>query len=90
MSNLLQKTQRFQQDHERYLAKINSIPDGELKQEAKELLNKLVAEVRKLDSMHMELIHSRQLPNMGGDIKQDITSLRKKLDHKLKNVNHTA
>lgn len=86
MSNLLQKTPRFQQDHERYLAKIASIPDGEFKQEVRDLLNKLVAEVRKLDSMHMELIYSRQMPNTGSDIKQDITSLRKKLDHRLKNV----
>ena len=86
MSSLLQKSSRFQQDHERYLAKIEQIPEGEFKREVKELLNKLVAEVRKLDTMHMEMIYTKQMPSMGSDMKQDILSLRKKLDSKLKSL----
>jgi len=86
MLNLLEKTSRFQQDHERYLIKIQQIPEGEFKQEVKELLNKLVSEVRKLDSMHMEMIYTKQMPSMGSDIKQDILTLRKKLDTKLKSL----
>jgi hypothetical protein len=86
MSSLLQKSSRFQQDHERYLAKIEQIPEGEFKQEVKELLNRLISEVRKLDSMHMEMIYTKQMPSMGSDIKQDILTLRKKLDSKLKSL----
>ena len=86
MSSLLQKSSRFQQDHERYLAKIEQIPEGEFKREVKELLNKLVAEVRKLDTMHMEMIYTKQMPSMGADMKQDISTLRKKLDSKLKSL----
>jgi hypothetical protein len=56
------------------------MPDGTVKQESQQLLNKLVAEIKKLDSMHMEMIYSRQLPTMGSEMKQDITAIRKKLE----------
>jgi hypothetical protein len=62
------------------------MPEGEFKREVKELLNKLVAEVRKLDTMHMEMIYTKQMPSMGADMKQDILTLRKKLDSKLKSL----
>ena len=83
---MLQSTERFKNDHKRYLAKIQQIPEGAFKQEVKELLNKLISEVRKLDSMHMEMIYTKQMPSMGSDIKQDILTLRKKLDSKLKSL----
>jgi hypothetical protein len=86
MPNLLEKSSRFQQDCDRYLEKIQKIPDGEFKQEVTQLLNKLIAEVKKLDNMHMEMIYTRQMTSMGADMKQDILSLRKKLDSKLKSI----
>jgi hypothetical protein len=60
------------------------MPDGPVKQESQQLLNKLIAEIKKLDSMHMEMIYSRQLPTMGGDMKQDITDIRKKLETRIR------
>jgi hypothetical protein len=84
MSNLLQKSSRFQEDCAKYQTAIDSMPDGLAKQESRQLLNKLIAEIKKLDSMHMELIYSRQLPTMGGEMKQDITAIRKKLETRLK------
>ena len=86
MSNLLQKSSRFQEDYERYLTAIDTMPDGAVKQETQQLLNKLVAEIKKLDSMHMEMIYTKQMPSMGADLKQDILTLRKKLDSKLKSL----
>ena len=86
MSNLLQKSNRFQQDYQRYLDKIQRIPEGEFKQEANGLLNKLVAEVKKLDSMHIEMVITKQMPSIGSDMRQNILSIRQKLDTKLKNV----
>jgi hypothetical protein len=56
------------------------MPDGTVKQESQQLLNKLIAEIKKLDSMHMEMIYSRQLPTMGGEMKQDITAIRRQLE----------
>jgi hypothetical protein len=86
MSSLLQKSSRFQQDHERYLAKIQQIPEGTFKQEVTELLNKLVFEVKKLDSMHIEMVITKQMPSIGSDMRQNILSIRQKLDNKLKNI----
>jgi hypothetical protein len=60
------------------------MPDGAAKQESQQLLNKLIGEIKKLDSMHMEMIYSRQLPTMGGDMKQDITDIRKKLETRIR------
>ena len=86
MSNLLQKSDRFQQDYQRYLDKIQQIPEGEFKQEANGLLNKLVVEVKKLDSMHIEMVITKQMPSIGSDMRQNILSIRQKLDNKLKNI----
>lgn len=84
MSNLLQRSSRFQEDCAKYRAAIDTMPDGAVKQESQQLLNKLVGEIKKLDSMHMEMIYSRQLPTMGGDMKQDITDIRKKLETRIR------
>ncbi len=84
MSNLLQRSSRFQEDCAKYRAAIGTMPDGPVKQESQQLLNKLIAEIKKLDSMHMEMIYSRQLPTMGGDMKQDITDIRKKLETRIR------
>jgi len=80
MSNLLQKSSRFQEDCNKYSTAIDRMPDGTVKQESQQLLNKLIAEIKKLDSMHMEMIYSRQLPTMGGEMKQDITAIRRQLE----------
>ena len=84
MSNLLQRSSRFQEDCTKYRTAIDSMPDGAAKQESQQLLNKLIAEIKKLDSMHMEMVYSRQLPTMGGEMKQDITAIRKKLETKIR------
>jgi hypothetical protein len=84
MSNLLQRSSRFQEDCAKYRTAIDSMPDGAAKQESQQLLNKLIAEIKKLDSMHMEMIYSRQLPTMGDEMKQDITTIRKRLETRLK------
>jgi hypothetical protein len=60
------------------------MPDGAAKQESQQLLNKLIAEIKKLDSMHMEMIYSRQLPTMGDEMKQDIITIRKRLETRIK------
>ena len=84
MSNLLQRSGRFQEDCTKYRTAIDSMPDGAAKQESQQLLNNLIAEIKKLDSMHMEMVYSRQLPTMGGEMKQDITAIRQKLETRIK------
>jgi phage shock protein A len=89
MSNLLQKSSRFQEDCEKYRTAIDSMPDGAAKQESQQLLNKLISGIKTLDSMHMEMIYSRQLPTMGGEMKQDITAIRQKLETIIKDWSQT-
>jgi hypothetical protein len=84
MSNLLQKSSRFQEDYTRYQSIIAEMPEGDFKQDISQLLKKLVGEIKKLDSMHMEMVYTRQLPSMGGDMKQEITAIRRQLETKIK------
>ena len=84
MSNLLEKSSRFQEDYTRYQSAIAEMPEGDFKQDVNQLLKKLVGEIKKLDSMHMEMVYTRQLPSMGGDMKQEITAIRRQLETKIK------
>jgi len=78
------KSQKFQEDYNRYQSVILTMPDGNLKQEVIRLLNNLVFEIKKLDQRHMEMINSRQMASVGTEIKQDITTIRKQLELKIK------
>ena len=84
MSNLLEKSVRFQEDYNRYQSVISKMPDGNLKQEVNQLLNNLVSEIKKLDHRHMEMINSKQMASVGTEIRQDITIIRKQLELKIK------
>ena len=87
MSNLLEKSSRFQEDYTRYQSAIAAMPEGDFKQDVNQLLKKLVGEIKKLDSMHMEMVYTRQLPSMGTDMKQEITIIRRQLETKIKDWN---
>jgi hypothetical protein len=60
------------------------MPENDFKQDVSQLLKKLIGEIKKLDSMHMEMVYTRQLPSMGGDMKQEITAIRRQLETKIK------
>ncbi len=81
---MLQRTQRFQEDVKRYTEQIEKLPDGQTKLEAKKLLNDLIYEVKNMDNMYMDMVYSKQLPSLGNELKDNIISIRKKLDSKLK------
>lgn len=89
MSNLLEKSSRFQEDYTRYQSAIAAMPEGDFKQDVNQLLKKLVGEIKKLDSMHMEMVYTRQLPSMGTDMKQEITAIRRQLEIKIKDWNES-
>jgi hypothetical protein len=89
MSNLLEKSSRFQEDYTRYQSAIAEMPEGDFKQDVNQLLKKLVGEIKKLDSMHMEMVYTRQLPSMGTDMKQEITAIRRQLEIKIKDWNES-
>ena len=84
MSSLLQKSTRFVEDCERYKSAIATMPEGNVKNETVHLLQKLIYSVKKLDSMHLEMVYSRQLPTMGNEMKDEILDLRKKIETRIK------
>lgn len=84
MSSILQKSTRFIKDCERYELVIATMPEGNVKNETVQLLQKLTYSIKKLDSMHLEMIYSRQLPTMGNEMKDEISDLRKKLETRIR------
>ena len=82
---LLADNERFKDDTKRWSQEINELPDGQKKIECTKLLNDLIYEVKNMDNMHMDMIFSKQLTSMGGELKNKISAIRKKLDSKLKN-----
>ena len=56
MSSILQKSTRFTKDCERYESVIATMPEGTVKNETVQLLQKLTYSIKKLDSMHLEMI----------------------------------
>jgi hypothetical protein len=81
---MIQNTEIFKADVKRYSEAIDRIPEGPAKTEAKTLLNNLIYEVKNMDNMYMDMIYSRQLTSLGGELKDKITSLRRQLDGKLR------
>ena len=60
------------------------MPEGSVKNETVQLLQKLTYSIKKLDNMHLEMIYSRQLPTMGNEMKDEISDLRKKLETRIR------
>jgi len=75
----VQQSERFQTELTRYTTALNQMSDGSVKTELQGLVNKLVGEVRLLDSNHSEMIMNRQLAAMSPDLKENITQTRKRI-----------
>jgi hypothetical protein len=81
----LTKSQRFQEEYRQYQSKIEAINNVDLKNQATTAFKILVNEVKKLDNQHQEMFSGNQIPMGLGDARNNIISLRKKLDNLLKN-----
>ena len=84
MSNLLQQSSRFQEDCKKYESVIATMPEGNVKNETVQLLQKLTYSIKQLDNMHLEMIYAKQLPTMGNEMKEEISGLRKKLETRIR------
>jgi hypothetical protein len=81
---MLQNTERFKNDISRYNNAIDQISNDQEKLAAKKLLNDLINEVKNMDNMYLDMIYAKQLPTMGNEMRDKISSIRKQLDSKLK------
>jgi hypothetical protein len=82
------KSQRFQTEYQNYQAKIETITNSDIKNQAAGILKNLVNEVKKLDSQHQEMFSGNQIPMGLSDVRSGIVSIRKKLDTLLKDWEH--
>ena len=82
---MLQQTERFQHDIKRYRGAIDKITNAQEKLAATKLLNDLIYEVKNMDNMHIDMIYAKQLPAMGNEVRDKISSIRKKLNSMLEN-----
>ena len=78
------KNKRFQDEIKHYQSAIESMSEGTFKEDTRKILLKLINEVKKLDDMHTEMVYTKQLPSMGNEFRENIVSLRKQLDYKIK------
>jgi hypothetical protein len=77
---MLQHNERFQNDLNRFQTAIDKITNSQEKLAATKLLNDLVYEVKNMDNMYMDMIYAKQLPSMGNEIRDKISSIRKRLE----------
>jgi len=80
---MLQRTERFQSDVDRYRKFIEGISNEQEKLEATRLLNDLIYEVKNMDNMYVDMVYAKQLPTMGNEMRDKIVSIRKKLEQLL-------
>jgi hypothetical protein len=80
---MLQQTDRFKNDLDRYNSAIDKISNEQEKLAAKKLLNDLIYEVKNMDNMYVDMVYAKQLPTMGNDMREKIVSIRKKLEQLL-------
>jgi gas vesicle protein len=84
MLQSIQKSSRFKEEYTKYKEAISKMPDGHFKEDVSNLLSKLAMEVKRLDEMHAEMIYTKQMPTLGTELRDHISSIRKQLETKLK------
>jgi hypothetical protein len=80
---MLQQTNRFKTDMDRYNRAIDKISNEQEKLAATRLLNDLIYEVKNMDNMYVDMVYAKQLPTMGNEMREKIVSIRKKLEQLL-------
>ena len=80
----LLKSERFQNEVKNYKEQIEKVTNPTIKIKLENQLNKLIAQVKHLDSSHEEMIFNKQIRELSGDTRDKIVEFRKILDRTLK------
>jgi uncharacterized coiled-coil DUF342 family protein len=81
---LLENSERFQKEYREFSEEIAKISDERVKNETKDLLNRLVAAVRDIDRRHTDMFMTRtKLPSSIDDAKNNVVDIRKKIQSRL-------
>jgi hypothetical protein len=81
---MLQHNERFQNDVKSYTEAIEKMSEGQAKDETTRILNDLIYEVKNMDNMYLDMVYGKQLQSTGGELREKIASIRKKLEIKIK------
>jgi hypothetical protein len=81
---LLSNNPKFLQEYQELSEKISKISNQDKKNELNDLLKKLVAEVKAIDSDHQELVFNPKLSVDATERKQNLLAIRKKLFDRVK------
>jgi hypothetical protein len=77
MFSMLEKSERFQKEFVDYQIRCEKISDEKIKSEIKNLLNKLIFEIRNIDKQHSDLMFSKRIPEFVPESRQKIFDIRK-------------
>ncbi len=80
---ILEKTERFQADLKKFSRVVELIPDNQEREEFQKLLNSLIFEVKRLDTMFVDMVYSNQITSTGKELKENIADTRKKIEKKI-------
>lgn len=75
----LTKSQRFQEEYNTYKDVANSVTDESIKRNIEGLLSKLVAEVKFIDSQHVDIL-SNKATVANNENKDKVLEIRRQLD----------
>lgn len=79
----LTKSQRFQEEYNTYKEVANSVTDESLKKTIEGLLSKLVAEIKIIDSQHIDILSNKNSV-ANSENKDKILEIRRQLDRIVK------
>lgn len=74
---------RFKKEYEQVKKFIDETKNETVKTELKSLLGELVFNIKKLDSMHRDIVNIRRLPDDSQDLRNKIIEIRKKINKKI-------
>lgn len=75
----LEKSEKFQNEYNGYIKRINLVETIRVKAELQGLLEKLIVEVRNIDRQHQQLVDRNTLPDSVSDSKNKVIEIRKKI-----------
>lgn len=80
----LLESDKFKTEYNNFRQQISELAREDLKKRGDQLLNKLVGEIKFLDTQHREMFTSHKVPMRLEESKKKITQLRKELDKFIK------
>lgn len=85
----LEKSERFQQEYNRYQTYLEKIENPKLKAEFELLLKSLTQEVKKINEQHQQLSMRNTLSDVVHDSRNRLSDVRKKLEKIIKDVDRS-